>query len=53
MPFNTLRMYVMGVEESRARVRATDEEIKQMREIQLCTGATPGKLLRSYDMVNR
>ena len=34
VPFNTLRMYVMGVEESRTRVRATDEEIKQMEQLQ-------------------
>lgn len=34
VPFNTLRMYVMGVEESRTRVRATEEEIRKMEEIQ-------------------
>ena len=34
VPFNTLRMYVMGLEESRTRVKATEEEIKQMVEIQ-------------------
>ncbi len=34
VPFNTLRMYVMGIEESRTRVRATEEEIQQMQEIQ-------------------
>ena len=34
VPFNTLRMYVMGIEESRSRVKATEEEIKQMVEIQ-------------------
>lgn len=34
VPFNTLRMYVMGVEESRTKVRATQEEIKQMEELQ-------------------
>ena len=34
VPFNTLRMYVMGLEESRTRVQATEEEIHQMQEIQ-------------------
>ncbi len=33
VPFNTLRMYVMGMEESRTRVKASDEQTKQMQEI--------------------
>ena len=34
VPFNTLRMYVMGLEEARTRVRATDEEIATMEKLQ-------------------
>ena len=34
VPFNTLRMYAMGLEDSRSRVQATEDEIKQMVEIQ-------------------
>ena len=34
VPFNTLRMYVMGLEDSRTRVRATDEEIATMEKLQ-------------------
>ena len=34
VPFNTLRMYVMGLEESRTVVRASDEEIRQMQDLQ-------------------
>ena len=33
VPFNTLRMYVMGLEESRSRVNASEEEIKAMQSI--------------------
>lgn len=31
VPFNALRLYVLGVEESRARVRATEKAIQQMQ----------------------
>ena len=31
VPFNTLRLYVMGLEESRTRVDATPDEIEQMQ----------------------
>src|SRR5499433_3859470 len=31
VPFNALRLYVMGVEASRTRVRATEKEIQQMQ----------------------
>ena len=34
VPFNTLRMYVMGLEESRTVVRASDEQIRHMEELQ-------------------
>ena len=34
VPFNTLRMYVMGLEDSRTVVRASDEQIRQMQELQ-------------------
>ena len=34
VPFNTLRMYVMGLEESRTVVRASDEQIQHMEELQ-------------------
>ncbi len=33
VPFNPLRLYVLGIEESRTRVRATDREIKEMQRI--------------------
>jgi N-acyl-D-amino-acid deacylase len=33
VPFNTLRLYVMGIEESRTRVQATDKEISQLQAI--------------------
>ena len=33
VPFNTLRMYVMGLEESRTRVKASEDQIRQMKEI--------------------
>ena len=33
VPFNPLRLYVMGIEESRDRVDATDKEIDQMKAI--------------------
>ena len=33
VPFNTLRMYVMGLEESRTTIRASDEQIRQMEEL--------------------
>ena len=33
VPFNTLRMYVMGLEESRTTIRASDEEISQMENL--------------------
>src|SRR6267142_1223646 len=33
VPFNALRLYVMGVEASRTRVRATEQEIAQMQAI--------------------
>src|SRR5216683_553420 len=33
VPFNALRLYVMGVEASRTRVRATEQEITQMQAI--------------------
>ncbi len=33
VPFNALRMYVMGLEESRTRVQASDEQTRQMQEI--------------------
>jgi N-acyl-D-aspartate/D-glutamate deacylase len=34
VPFNTLRMYVMGIEDSRTTVRANGKEIAQMQAIQ-------------------
>ena len=33
VPFNPLRLYVVGVEEARDRVNATDSEINQMKAI--------------------
>src|SRR5437899_4551208 len=33
VPFNALRLYVMGIEASRTRVRATAQEITQMQDI--------------------
>ena len=33
VPFNPLRLYVMGVEESRTRIHATDKETKEMQAI--------------------
>ena len=33
VPFNTLRMYVMGLEESRTTIRASDEQIGQMENL--------------------
>ena len=33
VPFNTLRMFVMGLEESRTTVRASDDQIGQMENI--------------------
>ena len=34
VPFNTLRMYVMGVEDSRTVIRASDEQIREMERLQ-------------------
>ena len=34
VPFNPLRLYVVGIEEARSKVHASDEEIKQMQAIQ-------------------
>ena len=33
VPFNPLRLYVVGIEEARERVNATDKEINQMKAI--------------------
>lgn len=33
VPFNPLRLYVVGIEEARTRVHATEKEIKQMQAI--------------------
>ncbi len=33
VPFNALRLYVLGVEEARTRLRATDKDTKQMQAI--------------------
>ena len=34
VPFNALRLYVMGLEESRTRIHANEQEIKKMQAIQ-------------------
>ena len=34
VPFNALRLYVVGIEEARSRVHATEKEINQMKALQ-------------------